>query len=161
MRLTPKSGVSLHKILLKTVMRAPQSFFDETDSGITLNRFSQDMSLIDGQLPSSSVMAFWSKPTLPSSTYREAKFIRRNELSGSASVDSCRIKLHGHHLSYPNHRPLLSTKLLPAHIPTDAILRLGVQKSFIYAFFGDSGGSFHNQSLWLARLLHGYRASTS
>jgi hypothetical protein len=160
MRLTPRSGVSLHKILLKTVMRAPQSFFDETDSGITLNRFSQDMSLIDGQLPSSSVMAFWSKPTLPSSTYRKAKFIRRNELSGSASVDSCGINLHGHHLSHPSHRSLLSTKLLPTHIPTDAISRLGVQKSFIHPFFGDYGGSFHNPSFWLARAFHGYSAST-
>jgi ATP-binding cassette subfamily C (CFTR/MRP) protein 1 len=40
------------------VMRAPQSFFDETDSGVTLNRFSQDMTLIDGQLPAAAVMAF-------------------------------------------------------------------------------------------------------
>ncbi|KAK2871938.1 hypothetical protein FQN49_002683 [Arthroderma sp. PD_2] len=32
-------------------MRAPQSFFANTDTGVTLNRFSQDMSLIDNQLP--------------------------------------------------------------------------------------------------------------
>lgn len=60
MYITPKSGVILHRILLKSVMRAPQSFFDETDSGITLNRFSQDMTLIDGQLPSSAVLALSS-----------------------------------------------------------------------------------------------------
>ena len=56
MWVTPISGAGLHKILLRSVMRAPQSFFDETDSGITLNRFSQDMTLIDGQLPSSAVL---------------------------------------------------------------------------------------------------------
>lgn len=55
MRITPKSAASLHKILLHSVMRAPQSFFDETDSGITLNRFSQDMTLIDGNLPASAI----------------------------------------------------------------------------------------------------------
>jgi hypothetical protein len=56
MWMTPKSGAGLHKILLRSVMEAPQRFFDETDSGITLNRFSQDMTLIDGSLPSSAVI---------------------------------------------------------------------------------------------------------
>jgi ATP-binding cassette subfamily C (CFTR/MRP) protein 1 len=61
MRITPKSGIGLHRILLKSVMKAPQSFFDETDSGNTLNRFSQDMTLIDGALPSAAVMSLWSE----------------------------------------------------------------------------------------------------
>ena len=52
--MTPKSGAGLHKILLRSVMDAPQKFFDDTDSGITLNRFSQDMTLIDGPLPGSA-----------------------------------------------------------------------------------------------------------
>ena len=67
MYITPMSGVNLHKILLKSVMRAPQSFFDETDSGVTLNRFSQDMTLIDGPLPSAAVMAWTSKFLPPTS----------------------------------------------------------------------------------------------
>ena len=46
----PKSSAQLHKQLLKAVMRAPYSFFVNTDAGVTLNRFSSDMSLIDGQL---------------------------------------------------------------------------------------------------------------
>lgn len=61
MWVTPKSGAALHKILLKTVMHAPQAFFDKTDSGVILNRFSQDMTLIDGQLPSSAVILVSSK----------------------------------------------------------------------------------------------------
>jgi hypothetical protein len=61
MNITPKSGAGLHKILLRSVMRAPQSFFDETDSGITLNRFSQDMTLIDGNLPSAAVLTLSSE----------------------------------------------------------------------------------------------------
>jgi ATP-binding cassette subfamily C (CFTR/MRP) protein 1 len=56
MWMTPKSGAGLHKILLTSVMQAPQNFFDETDLGTTLNRFSQDMTLIDGSLPSSAVV---------------------------------------------------------------------------------------------------------
>lgn len=49
--LMPISAVRLHKRLLDSVMNAPLSFFASTDTGITLNRFSQDMSLIDMSLP--------------------------------------------------------------------------------------------------------------
>ena len=47
----PRSGARLHEKLLQAMIRAPQSFFDKTDSGVLLNRFSQDMSLVDGPLP--------------------------------------------------------------------------------------------------------------
>jgi ATP-binding cassette subfamily C (CFTR/MRP) protein 1 len=46
----PKTSKSLHDTLLHTVLRAPQSFFASTDTGITLNRFSQDMSMVDSKL---------------------------------------------------------------------------------------------------------------
>ncbi|OJJ03355.1 hypothetical protein ASPVEDRAFT_133501 [Aspergillus versicolor CBS 583.65] len=47
----PRSSNKLHAILLQKVMAAPYWFFVSTDSGQTLNRFIQDMSLIDMQLP--------------------------------------------------------------------------------------------------------------
>lgn len=34
-------------------MAAPLAFFTTTDNGVTLNRFSQDIQLIDGELPES------------------------------------------------------------------------------------------------------------
>jgi ABC-type multidrug transport system fused ATPase/permease subunit len=46
-------GRSLHLSLLNTALNAPLSFFDKTDTGTTLNRFSQDMQLIDSELPQS------------------------------------------------------------------------------------------------------------
>lgn len=60
----PKSGAGIHHILLNSVIHAPQSFFDKTDSGITLNRFSQDMSLVDGMLPGSVIIALQGEFTL-------------------------------------------------------------------------------------------------
>ncbi|KAF4624351.1 hypothetical protein G7Y89_g13820 [Cudoniella acicularis] len=54
-RIGPKIGERLHYTLLQTVMRAPQSFFSTVDTGITLNRFSQDMNLIDRVLPTSAM----------------------------------------------------------------------------------------------------------
>jgi ABC-type multidrug transport system fused ATPase/permease subunit len=48
-----KAGTQLHLALLRAVMGAPMSFFDKTDTGITTNRFSQDIQLIDGDLPDS------------------------------------------------------------------------------------------------------------
>lgn len=50
-RMYIKAGTSLHWTLLKTVMAASMSFFSKTDPGITTNRFSQDMNLIDLELP--------------------------------------------------------------------------------------------------------------
>ncbi|KAF7865304.1 hypothetical protein EAF04_006281 [Stromatinia cepivora] len=46
----PYASINLHRTLLHTVMSAPYSWFTTTDSGGTLNRFSQDMSLIDMEL---------------------------------------------------------------------------------------------------------------
>ncbi|PGH27295.1 hypothetical protein AJ80_01005 [Polytolypa hystricis UAMH7299] len=51
MFIIPKSAERLHLLLLKSVMGAPFSFFSTTNSGTVLNRFSQDMSLVDQTLP--------------------------------------------------------------------------------------------------------------
>ncbi|OCL12604.1 P-loop containing nucleoside triphosphate hydrolase protein [Glonium stellatum] len=50
-KMVPQSGRKLHQRLLDTVMNAPISFFTSTDTGITTNRFSQDLELIDMELP--------------------------------------------------------------------------------------------------------------
>ncbi|KAM3516753.1 hypothetical protein NHJ13051_009617 [Beauveria bassiana] len=47
----PQSANRLHSLLLRSVMNAPLSFFTSIDNGVTLNRFSQDMTLIDQVLP--------------------------------------------------------------------------------------------------------------
>ncbi|KAJ5435683.1 ABC transporter integral membrane type 1 [Penicillium cf. griseofulvum] len=51
LKLMPKSAIRLHWLLLNTTLRAPLSFFGATDNGVTLNRFSQDMTLVDLALP--------------------------------------------------------------------------------------------------------------
>ena len=59
--IVPKSGAALHKILVESTMQAPMSFFDTIDSSIIVNRFSQDMTLVDGALPSMVFGIFMSK----------------------------------------------------------------------------------------------------
>ncbi|CAI6334322.1 unnamed protein product [Periconia digitata] len=49
--ISPRSSIKLHQILLNTAVKAPQSFYAKTDTGVTLNRFSQDIGLIDRMLP--------------------------------------------------------------------------------------------------------------
>jgi len=49
------SGAALHKTALGTVIRAPLRFFTTTDSGIVTNLFSQDITIIDGELPMSLI----------------------------------------------------------------------------------------------------------
>ncbi|KAH8760348.1 P-loop containing nucleoside triphosphate hydrolase protein [Diaporthe sp. PMI_573] len=51
--LAVKAGRSLHQVLLKAMVWAPLSFFSTVDIGITTNRFSQDIILIDGDMPMS------------------------------------------------------------------------------------------------------------
>lgn len=55
--IVPISAAKLHWQLLHAVLCAPLSFFSSTDSGVTLNRFSQDMSLINSRLPVSTMQA--------------------------------------------------------------------------------------------------------
>lgn len=49
--MVPMSSEVLHARLLGSVMNAPMAFFSRTDIGVTTNRFSQDMSVIDTELP--------------------------------------------------------------------------------------------------------------
>jgi ABC-type multidrug transport system fused ATPase/permease subunit len=51
MTMVPHAGRKLHERLLQAVLNAPMSFFASTDTGITTNRFSQDLELIDMELP--------------------------------------------------------------------------------------------------------------
>ncbi|KYK57377.1 ABC transporter [Drechmeria coniospora] len=50
-----RSGLYFHNLLVDTVSRAPMSFHTTTDSGITVNRFSQDLQLIDMELPAAAL----------------------------------------------------------------------------------------------------------
>jgi hypothetical protein len=54
----PKSAIALHKVLVKTTVKAPISFFESVDSSVLLNRFSQDMTLVDFQLPIAAFLVF-------------------------------------------------------------------------------------------------------
>lgn len=47
----PRSAKAYHIDLLTTVLNAPLSFFTRTDIGSVTNRFSQDLSLVDSDLP--------------------------------------------------------------------------------------------------------------
>ncbi|PMB63589.1 ABC transporter C family member 10 [Beauveria bassiana] len=49
-QISPSTARKFHAILVRTVMRAPQALFTGTDSGVILNRFTQDMTIIEGQL---------------------------------------------------------------------------------------------------------------
>ncbi|KAJ5893959.1 hypothetical protein N7495_005650 [Penicillium taxi] len=53
--MVPKSGEVFHRRLLVTVLSAPMLFFSTTDSGAILNRFSQDLQLVDMELPIAAI----------------------------------------------------------------------------------------------------------
>ncbi|AEO66964.1 uncharacterized protein THITE_2115585 [Thermothielavioides terrestris NRRL 8126] len=50
-----RAGTSLHQHALRTLVRAPLRFFSATDTGVVTNLFSQDLNLIDTELPDATV----------------------------------------------------------------------------------------------------------
>ena len=48
-----RAGANLHRDALRTLIRAPLRFFTTTDTGVITNLFSQDLNLIDTELPNS------------------------------------------------------------------------------------------------------------
>ena len=151
MQITPKSGAGLHQILLRSVMRAPQSFFDETDSGVTLNRFSQDMTLIDGSLPAAAVMTLSSKQLLVFINSAITNLIS-SYLPDLSPVRACCswIIVCGTNMSCTTPGCVCSSEGLSSYVKADEIPGSGMQKPFIYTFCGDNRRSFNNQSIWLA-----------
>ncbi|KAI0389430.1 putative ABC multidrug transporter [Xylariaceae sp. FL0594] len=46
-----RAGANVHQEALRTLIRAPLSFFTSTDTGVVTNLFSQDINLVDTELP--------------------------------------------------------------------------------------------------------------
>ncbi|KAG8160758.1 hypothetical protein KVR01_009022 [Diaporthe batatas] len=57
--MVPRSARRLHHEQLQTTIHASHSFLSRTDPGMILNRFSQDMTLVDIELPSYAVQSFF------------------------------------------------------------------------------------------------------
>ncbi|OAA81152.1 multidrug resistance-like protein [Akanthomyces lecanii RCEF 1005] len=55
-----KAGVTLHQRLLTATLRAPLSLFTSTDTGVMTTRFSQDIGILDNQLPLALVVSLGS-----------------------------------------------------------------------------------------------------
>lgn len=54
LRIAPRSGAVLHDRLLTAIIGAPLSYYSDNDIGVMLNRFGQDISLVDKDLPGAS-----------------------------------------------------------------------------------------------------------
>jgi ABC-type multidrug transport system fused ATPase/permease subunit len=50
-----RAGANLHHDALQTVLRAPLQFFATTDTGVITNLFSQDLNLVDTELPEATL----------------------------------------------------------------------------------------------------------
>lgn len=51
MRISPRGGAVLHSRLLDSIFGAPLSYFSNNNIGVILNRFGEDIELVDRQLP--------------------------------------------------------------------------------------------------------------
>ena len=57
-KLVHKSNLKIHKKMIKSVVRSPMTFFDQNTTGVILNRFSNDLGLLDSVLISSLIEFF-------------------------------------------------------------------------------------------------------
>ncbi|KAK3381207.1 putative ABC multidrug transporter [Podospora didyma] len=55
-----RAGANLHRRALSTLIRAPLRFFTTTDTGVVTNLFSQDLNLIDTELPNAFLNTLFS-----------------------------------------------------------------------------------------------------
>ncbi|PQE15658.1 ABC multidrug transporter protein [Rutstroemia sp. NJR-2017a BBW] len=55
-----KAGANLHQDALRTLIKAPLRFFTTTDTGVITNLFSQDLNLIDTELPDATLDTLFS-----------------------------------------------------------------------------------------------------
>ncbi|KAM0467781.1 hypothetical protein ACHAP7_011585 [Fusarium lateritium] len=55
-----KAGANLHHDALRTLIHAPLRFFTTTDTGVVTNYFSQDLNLVDTELPSALLSTLFS-----------------------------------------------------------------------------------------------------
>ncbi|KAH6658276.1 putative ABC multidrug transporter [Truncatella angustata] len=55
-----RAGANLHRDALRTLIRAPLRFFTATDTGVVTNLFSQDLNLIDTELPNALLDTIYS-----------------------------------------------------------------------------------------------------
>ncbi|KAH4005276.1 hypothetical protein HBI13_005130 [Parastagonospora nodorum] len=58
-----KVGANMHGSALQTLVQAPLAFFTNTDTGVTTNLFSQDLNLIDTELPDATISLLLSLTT--------------------------------------------------------------------------------------------------
>lgn len=55
-----RAGAALHEDALATLVRAPLRYFTQTDTGVITNLFSQDLNLIDTELPNALLDTLYS-----------------------------------------------------------------------------------------------------
>lgn len=78
--LAVKSGLKLHLITLTTITSAPMSLFSAVDTGVLLNRFSQDIGMIDSELPMADLNLATGEYTIDFYTVKVNRLMRPRDI---------------------------------------------------------------------------------
>jgi ABC-type multidrug transport system fused ATPase/permease subunit len=114
-------GANIHKDALHTLVGAPLSFFTSTDTGVVTNLFSQDLNLVDTELPN-ALLNFLFSVSLSMYPYLPVRYSRHfNVLTlpcvvilsyWASSCDAHIVSLYGYQLSIPGRFTVPCTKIL-------------------------------------------------
>ncbi|KAL2018319.1 hypothetical protein VTK56DRAFT_982 [Thermocarpiscus australiensis] len=138
-----RAGARLHQDALRTLMRAPLSFFTKTDTGVVTNLFSQDLNLIDTELPDATLNTLFcvSLDRNIASAVSFPGFYSKSDMSftglSSARASSCYayfVSILGHQLPVSRRPFVRRTKVLLADFEAATSPRPRGQKSLVHAF---------------------------
>lgn len=135
-----RAGARLHQDALRTLMRAPLSFFTKTDTGVVTNLFSQDLNLIDTELPDATLNTLFcvSLDRNIASAVSFPGFYSKSDMSftglSSARASSCHayfVSILGHQLPVSRRPFVRRTKVLLADFEAATSPRPRGQKSLV------------------------------
>jgi hypothetical protein len=133
-------GANIHKDALHTLVGAPLSFFTSTDTGAVTNLFSQDLNLVDTELPSAllnflfsvSVSRYPCVPVRYSRNFHVLTLPCVVILSHWASrCDAYIVSLHGYQLPILSYLTVPCAKVLSENCQTAEAARSRGQESIV------------------------------
>ena len=149
--IVPKSGEAFYRRLLNTAPSMPMKLFATTDTGVTLSRFSRDLSLISKGISNSFlgiIQLTYHRYEAPCGSVEHLCHIRY--LYCPTHSDWCRLILGVSAVPCYSHRAILHPEVLRSNVEATPFLGSRSQFVALHAVYGNAVGCGNGQGVWPA-----------